>query len=184
MWDPSSTLVFRAQPLLLGPPGSFCRASLHFLGASWLLTGLGPLFCCLPILPALMVIPLENPWDPRPRAGWQGWLYREECCPHPPALPRLMPEVLLLSFTSIHGSGVATLCQESACKQEVCFPTADRHPLAHIFKMYLLKKTLDLTTHVCGKRTWPSPRREEAAETAVWFLSTVATPLNLQLCNR
>ena len=52
--------------------------------------------------------------------------------PPPPALPRLMPEVLLLSFTSIHGSRVASFCRERARSRRFTSPQLTDSPLAHM----------------------------------------------------
>lgn len=124
--------------------------SLHVLGAFWLFIDCAvPLLSLLPVISGLMAVPLKNPWDPRLRTGLEGLLssiplgldllYREECWPPPPALPRLMPEVLLLSFTSIHGSGVASLCRESACSRRFVSPQLTDTPWLTFLNVFIEK---------------------------------------------
>lgn len=124
--------------------------SLHVLGAFRLFIDHAvPLLFLLPVISGLMAVPLKNPWDPRLRTGLEGLLssiplgldllYREECWPPPPALPRLMPEVLLLSFTSIQGSGAASLCRASACSRRFVSPQLTDAPSLTFLNVFIEK---------------------------------------------
>lgn len=129
-------LVFRAKALLLGQPGSCPPLWVDeppylgcLLAIYWLCCALRFSFSChfwpyghftkesmRPQAKGRVGrAPVIHPSGLRLDLPW-GML------PPPPALPRLMPEVLLLSFTSIHGSGVASLCLERACSRRFVSP--------------------------------------------------------------
>lgn len=146
-------MIFRAWALVLGQPGSCPLLRLDEPPRPGCLLAIYCLCCSvaflLPVISGLMAVPLKNPWDPRLRTGLEGLLssiplgldllYREECRPPPPALPRLMPEVLLLSFTSIHGSGVASLCRESACSRRFVSPQLTDTPWLTFLNVFIEK---------------------------------------------
>lgn len=103
----------------------FGEAELRFPGAFHLLSVPCPLLSCLPSPLPLWLSQGNTHGTPGkgfcrlPLWGWPCW---EECRPPPPALPRLMPEVLRLSFTSIHGSGACQPLPESAWSRRFISP--------------------------------------------------------------
>lgn len=131
--------------------------SFHILGAFWLFID-----CAVPFAVLLVISGCSTEESTGPQAKSRvgrapalhpegpASLFRAECRPPPRPCPDSCLRFYCRRSLPYMEVGLPA-CTGERLQQEAWSLPADGHPLVRIFKMYLLKKTRDLFTHVCQK---------------------------------